>query len=94
MEILSAEPHAVVHKLEFIEPFASIAQSTVSTKPAGEGKVEVTWAFDEDAGFGTKVMTVFMDMDKMLGPDFEKGLGNLQKLVEADAAKGGGEAGV
>jgi hypothetical protein len=37
-------------------------------------------------------MTVFMDMDKMLGADFEKGLGNLQKLVEADVAKG--QAGV
>jgi hypothetical protein len=94
MELLAAEPNAVVHKLEFIEPFVSTAESTLSMKPAGEGKVEVTWAYDGDADFGTKVMCVFMDMDKMMGPDFEKGLGKLQKLVEADAAKGGGEAGV
>jgi hypothetical protein len=90
MEILLVEPEKVVHLLEFIEPFASRAQSTVSMKAVADGKVEVTWAFDEDAGFGTKLMTVFMDMDTMLGPDFEKGLSNLQKLVEADAAKGGG----
>lgn len=88
MEILSVEPNAVVHQLEFIEPFESRAQSTLSMKPAGDGKVEVTWAFDQDANFGSKVMTVFMDMDKMLGADFEKGLSKLQKLVEADAAKG------
>lgn len=92
MELLSVEPNAVTHKLEFIEPFASSAQSTLSMKPAGEGKVEVTWGFDQDADFGTKVMCVFMDMDKMLGADFEKGLGKLQKLVEADAATG--ESGV
>jgi hypothetical protein len=92
MEVLSVEPNAVVHMLEFIEPFASRAQSTVSMKAAGEGKVEVTWAFDQDADFGTKVMCVFMDMDKMMGPDFEKGLANLKVLVEADAAKAGGES--
>lgn len=89
MELLSVEPTAIVHQLEFIEPFASRAQSTLSMKPAGEGKIEVTWAFDQDADFGTKVMCVFMDMDKMMGPDFEKGLGKLKTLVEADAAKSG-----
>jgi hypothetical protein len=92
MEILSVQPDAIITQLEFIEPFASRAQSTLSMKPAGEGKVEVTWSFDQDADFGTKVMCVFMDMDKMMGPDFEKGLGNLKVLVEADAAKG--DAGV
>jgi hypothetical protein len=94
MELLSVEPNAVVHKLDFIEPFANTAESTLSMKPAGEGKVEVTWALDQDAGFASKIMCVFVDMDKMLGADFEKGLTKLQKLVEADAAKGAGEAGV
>jgi hypothetical protein len=92
MEILLVEPEKVVHQLEFIEPFASRAQSTVSMKAVADGKVEVTWGFDQDADFGTKVMTVFMDMDKMLGADFEKGLANLKQLVEADATKGGGES--
>jgi hypothetical protein len=89
MELLLAEPDKVIHQLEFIEPFASRAQATLSMKAVDEGKVEVTWAFDQDADFGTKVMCVFMDMDKMLGPDFEKGLGNLQKLVEADVGEVG-----
>lgn len=83
MEILAAESGKVVHKLEFIEPFESVAQSTISMKPAGEGQVEVTWAYDADADFGTKIMCVFMDFDSMMGPDFEKGLANLQKAVEA-----------
>lgn len=85
MEVLSSAPDEVVHKLEFIEPWASVAESTISMKVAGEDEVEVTWAFDQDANFGTKLMTVFMDMDSMLGADFAKGLSRLQPLVEADA---------
>lgn len=85
MELVSVEPLAVVHRLEFIEPFASVATATLSMKPIGDAEVEVTWAFDQAADFGTKIMTVFMDMDSMLGPDFEKGLGKLEVLVEADA---------
>lgn len=84
MEILVVEPDRVVHQLEFIEPFASRASSTISIEDLGGGQVEVTWSLDEDpVGFGSKVMMVFMDMDAMLGADFEKGLARLQPLVEA-----------
>jgi uncharacterized protein YndB with AHSA1/START domain len=83
MEVLSASPEAVVYQVSFIEPFESQAKATLSIEPVGSESVEVTWAFDQDANFGTKVMTVFMDMDAMLGADFEKGLSNMKKLVEA-----------
>lgn len=86
MELLAATPDKVVHKLEFKEPFESVAESSVSMKAVGEDQVEVTWAYDGKADFGTKVMCVFMDFDKMMGPDFEKGLARLQALVEADAS--------
>jgi hypothetical protein len=86
MDLISVEPGKVVHKVQFIEPFPSTADSTVIMKPAGEGQVEVTWAFDQQASFGTKVMCVFMDFDSMVGPDFEKGLANLKKAVEAGAS--------
>lgn len=85
MELLSAEPNKVVLELKFIEPFESVAESSVTSKAVGEDQVEVTWAYDADADFGTKIMCVFMDMDAMMGPDFEKGLANLKALVEADA---------
>ncbi|EDM81960.1 hypothetical protein PPSIR1_05818 [Plesiocystis pacifica SIR-1] len=88
MEILSVGDAEVVHRLTFIEPFASVAESTVRMKDAGEGQVEVTWAFVQDADFGTKLMTVFLDMDAMLGADFDKGLARMKPLVEAAAAEG------
>jgi hypothetical protein len=84
MEVLSAAPGEVVHELRFIEPFESEARSTISMKAVGDDRVEVTWAYDQDADFGTKLMTVFVDMDSMLGADFDKGLARLQPLVEAD----------
>lgn len=84
MDLLSAEPNKVVHKLTFIEPFESVAEASLITKAVGEDQVEVTWAFDQQADFGTKIMCVFMDMDAMMGPDFEKGLNKLKTLVEAD----------
>jgi len=88
MELLSVAPDKVVHQLHFKEPFESLAESSVIMKPVGEDQVEVTWAFDQQADFGTKIMCVFMDFDAMVGPDFEKGLRRLQPLVEADAAAG------
>jgi hypothetical protein len=90
MELLSAEPNKVVHKLMFIEPFESVAEASVISKAIGADQVEVTWAFDQEADFGTKIMCVFMDMDAMIGPDFEKGLSRLEPLVEADAGAGAG----
>lgn len=86
MENLSSAPGKVVHRLEFIEPFASVAETSLIMKDLGDGQVEVTWVFDQDADFATKLMTVFVDMDAMLGADFEKGLAKLGPLVEADAA--------
>jgi hypothetical protein len=87
MTLLSSAPEETVHELEFIEPFPSKAEASVLVADAGEGKVKITWAFNQQADFGTKVMTVFMDMDSMLGADFEKGLANLGPLVEKAAAE-------
>ena len=54
--------------------------------PEGEG-TRVTWSFDEKQGFMSKAAGLFMDMDTMLGGDFEKGLNTLTPLAEADAAQ-------
>ena len=88
MEVLTASPESVSYQVNFLEPFESQIKSTLNMKPVGADQVEVTWMFDQDANFGTKVMCVFMDMDAMLGADFEKGLSNMKKLVEAEAGSG------
>ena len=45
----------------------------------------MTWAMDGENSFGAKAMGLVMDMDQMIGKDFENGLTNLQAMAEAAA---------
>ena len=84
--IKSIEPGKVVHTLEFFEPFEGQADASILYTRAGNS-LNITWAYDQEADFPTRVMTLFMDMDAALGPDFEEGLGLLGPLVEKAAAE-------
>jgi hypothetical protein len=83
MTIMELVPNEkVVHKLEFFEPWEGVSESSLHMKTAGES-VTVTWKYSQDNDFMGKVMTTFMDMDEMLGPDYEKGLKQLESTVAA-----------
>jgi hypothetical protein len=77
-------PNRVRIKLEFIEPFASVADTGFDLAAAGSD-TKVTWAMEGHNNFMGKFMCLFMDMDKMIGKDFEEGLNNLKRVVEAKA---------
>ena len=70
--------------LEFIEPFASRADTDFVFAPDGGG-TRVTWVMSGKMGFMEKAMGVFMSMDDMIGKDFEKGLAQLKATAEAAA---------
>ncbi len=84
MSITVAEPSRVVHHLEFLRPFESQADATMSWAAEGDD-LTITWAFDQAADFPMKVMGVFMSMEDMLGPEYEKGLAMLEPLIEEAA---------
>ncbi|MDZ7639187.1 MAG: SRPBCC family protein [Bryobacterales bacterium] len=73
-------------RLEFVAPFASVAQTDFHFKPAGEA-TEVTWSMSGKNGFVEKAFSLFMNMDAMIGADFEKGLNQLAAAVKALPAK-------
>ena len=51
--------------------------------PQGDAHAtSVTWVMHGPAPFMSKLMQVFMNMDNMIGKDFEIGLANLKKLTE------------
>ena len=77
MEIVgSQEPDNVNIRLEFTKPFAAVNPTTFTFVPEGTG-TRVTWTMTgEHKGIG-KVFGLFMNMDKMVGGDFEKGLAAL-----------------
>lgn len=82
MEITDASaPNKVAIKLDFIKPFASSCTTLFTLEPVSGG-TRVTWDMTGPALFITKVMQVFMSMDKMIGKDFEAGLASLKGLAE------------
>jgi hypothetical protein len=69
-------------QLEFVKPFASTCITEFSFRPQGSQTV-VTWSMDGENNFIAKAVCLFMNMDKTVGGDFEKGLGQLKSLAEA-----------
>jgi|SRR5882724_5010975 len=78
----SDKPSFVSIKLEFIKPFTATNKSTFSFAPTAEG-TKVTWAMDGEHNFVGKAASLFMDMDKMVGGDFERGLAAMKTAAES-----------
>ena len=81
MEVLEASGSRVRIKLDFLKPFEAHNTAEFTFAPEGAG-TRVTWAMFGPSPFMAKVMVVFMDMDRMVGPDFEAGLAHLKQVSE------------
>ena len=81
MEIADASPSKVTVNLDFLKPFEAhnVAEFTLRSK--GDS-TDVTWTMHGPNLYISKVMSVFVSMDKMIGKDFENGLANLKTLAE------------
>jgi uncharacterized protein YndB with AHSA1/START domain len=77
----SEAPSRVDIKLDFVKPFEAHNDVAFTLVPKGE-TTEVTWAMTGPVPFMAKIIHVIMDMDKMVGGDFEDGLANLKALAE------------
>ena len=82
MEILeSTQPSRVQIKLDFFKPFKAQNQSELTLAPDA-GSTRVTWAMYGPQPYPAKVMGLFFNCEKMVGPQFETGLANLKALAE------------
>ena len=82
MEILEASPpQKVVIKLDFFTPFDGHNTAEFTMLPQGDG-THVTWVMYGPARFVTKLIQIFMNLDNMIGKDFEAGLANLKTVTE------------
>ena len=84
MTITDSQPgQRVAIKLDFIKPFASTNQTEFAFQGDG-GKTNVVWTMTGTNNFLSKAFSLFMGgMDKMVGPDFEKGLAQMKSTVES-----------
>jgi uncharacterized protein YndB with AHSA1/START domain len=82
MEIVEAAPPSRIRiKLDFMQPFEAHNFAEFTLAPAGDGTT-VTWAMYGPNTFLSKLMSVFVSMDGMVGGYFESGLANLKAASE------------
>ena len=82
MTITESRPSELIRiKMQFFKPFAGNSIAEFTFKPAGN-QTAVTWSMSGDKNFMAKAIHLFMNMDKMIGGQFEKGLAQIKSLVE------------
>ena len=80
--IIESRPSELIRiKLEFVRPFAGTSTAAFTFRPEGE-RTAVTWSLEGRNNFPAKAMGLVMNMDKMIGGDFEKGLAQMKSVVE------------
>jgi hypothetical protein len=84
MTILETRPdEEIVIRLEFIKPFSTTNQTTFRLAPDA-GRTRVDWIMEGQHNFMGKAFSLMMNMDKMVGKDFEQGLANLDAAARQD----------
>lgn len=82
MEILEVcPPSKIVIKLDFFKPFEGHNTAEFTMLPQGD-VTRVSWLMHGPASLMSRMMQVFVNLDAMIGRDFEAGLANLKRLTE------------
>jgi len=82
MEIVeSTSPSKISLKLDFLKPFEAHNMTDFTFEPVGNG-TKITWDMHGPNQCMGRVMSVFIDMDQMVGENFETGLANLKTAAE------------
>jgi len=81
MEITETSPSRVTIKLDFVKPLEGHNIAAFTLIPQGDA-TNVAWTMDGPTPYIGKVIGVFVDMDHMIGKDFETGLANMKAIAE------------
>jgi uncharacterized protein YndB with AHSA1/START domain len=82
MEITeSSPPSKIAIKLDFAKPFEAHNIAEFALEAKGDS-TNVTWAMYGPNLYISKLMSIFVSMDNMIGKDFETGLANLKTIAE------------
>lgn len=82
----SSQNERVRLKIQFLKPMKAIHEVQFDLKPIDDTRTELFWTMAGKNEFMGKAMHAFLNMDRMIGGQFEAGLANLKALVEARAA--------
>ena len=82
MEIIELVPDRLLRmKLQFFRPFKADNEAIYTLEPM-DGGTRLTWAMTGPLNLMARVMHLLMNMDRMVGGDFEKGLVSLKRVAE------------
>ncbi len=82
IEITEASPPSWIDlHLHMVKPFEGHSHVTFTLEPHGDSTT-VNWSMDGTQVYAVKVMSLFTDMDQMVGKDFEVGLARLRSAAE------------
>jgi hypothetical protein len=85
MTVIESRPSDLIRiRLEFFKPFAATSLSEFTFKPEGD-QTAVTWTMTGNNNFMAKAVHLFMNMDNMVGGQFEKGLAQMKAAAQATA---------
>ena len=83
MTILESRPDELIRiRLEFTRPMQATNTAEFVFQPVA-GRTTVTWSLFGENTFLGKAIGLFMNMDKMVGDQFDKGLAELKAIVES-----------
>jgi uncharacterized protein YndB with AHSA1/START domain len=83
MEVIEAAPPSqLAYRLTFLRPMKAVNRAEFTLTESGGG-TDVAWAMTGDSPFMSKLFDAVMNMDKVVGRDFEEGLANLKRLAES-----------
>jgi uncharacterized protein YndB with AHSA1/START domain len=87
MTIVDSNPSDLIQiKMDFLKPFAGTSTAEFTFMPE-ENQTAVTWSMHGKNNFMAKAIHLFINMDKMIGGQFEKGLADMKAVVEAEPVK-------
>ncbi len=82
-EIVESKPPELVRiKLDFIKPFAASSNTEFVFQPEG-ASTRVIWTMSGENDFIGKCISLVMDCETMIGPQFEQGLANMKSVAES-----------
>jgi uncharacterized protein YndB with AHSA1/START domain len=82
MEIVESTPPSKVGiQLAFFRPFEAHNTAEFTLVPEGDA-TRVTWTMNGPMPYISKVISLFCDMDKLIGKDFEAGLAKMKSVAE------------
>lgn len=74
----------IENELRFEKPMKSVANAYFTVASEGDEHTHVAWGFTSRTPWPFNAFMLFFNMENAIGKDFEEGLGNMKRMIEAE----------